>query len=75
MSVIQDLLYFDLKITNDEVITVLQREALKCLKSLLLNLRPLMDLKNVYRRLLLLSEMTALHPTSIAKYLTMKPSL
>ncbi len=39
---IQDLQYFDLKITND--ITVLQREVLRCLKSLLLNLRPLIYL-------------------------------
>ncbi len=40
---IQDLQYFDLKITDDEVITVLERDVLRCLKSLLLNLIPLMD--------------------------------
>ncbi len=54
MIVIQIVQYFDLKVTNDNFVTVLQRQALKYLTFLLLNLRPLMHLKNAYMHLLLL---------------------
>ncbi len=64
---IQDLQYRDLKTTNDEVIAVLHSDDLKDLKSLLLNLRPLIDFKNAYSLLLFESDIKALQPISKAK--------
>ncbi len=45
------------------------------LKIFIVNLGPLMDLQIAYRHLLLLSEMSILHPILIAKYLTLKHNL
>ncbi len=74
MGAILDLQYFEIKMTNDNIINVLQRQTLKCINSLLLNVRHVVDLKNSCTHLLLLPEITALHPILTVTYLTLKPN-
>ncbi len=69
-GVIHGLQYLYLKITYDEVITVLHTDALNYLNSLI-KLETIDIEKHTYTQLLFGSEIIALHPITIAKLFTL----